>query len=433
MRLIQLPMFSASRRISVVARPAFFWKAVIGSAERTGGVGGVAEFRDGTAVVARADCAGRTEVVAETRLERLTSSMGGWVEGDDVAFDPPRLLLTSWIGGKAAGRGAGRAVRGAGVGEAAALGAVDVCASRPDGLLVRGADESVFLAGGAERAIVAVGAGGFGADFATGGAFGGTTGAGTVTGVATDDAALALFAAVTAVGGAALAVFSLGGFLVTRAGVDRSTTAGALDLCGVASSTAGGAVAAGCSAGSVSRGESASSRAPAVDLASGFAIGSVVGSAGGSVLAVVSVGVAAGDSAGGPGSVVSAGCAVAFALTLSAEGSGALAGSVAGGSAAILGASIGAAGAVTGGGWVARSDDGDASRVAVGSVRSWRKIGWMTTAQAKAPAKPSTPARPAARRDQVEPTEELARRGCRFGGVSGGGANPFGETNGTAG
>lgn len=56
----------------------------------------------------------------------------------------------------------------------------------------------------------------------------------------------------------------------------------------------------------------------------------------------------------------------------------------------------------------------------------------MTVAQAKAPIKPATPIKPTTRFDQGGRVAELARRGCRLGGVSGG-ASPSDEMEGATG
>ncbi len=78
MRPIQLPMLSAPRRISFAARPASFWKAVIGSLERAGGFGCTDEFRAGIATATDdGGGAGRVEAVTGGELERPISSMVG--------------------------------------------------------------------------------------------------------------------------------------------------------------------------------------------------------------------------------------------------------------------------------------------------------------------------------------------------------------------
>lgn len=86
-RPAQLAKLSVSRRISLAARPAFFWKAVMGSVERVGGCeGGATELWRGAAVVVGG--ADRAGAVIGTGLERLTNSIGGWVE-DGAAFVLP--------------------------------------------------------------------------------------------------------------------------------------------------------------------------------------------------------------------------------------------------------------------------------------------------------------------------------------------------------
>ncbi|HUM91334.1 MAG TPA: hypothetical protein PLM32_08140 [Candidatus Competibacter sp.] len=125
----QLPTFCASRRISLAARPASFRKSVMGSVERTGGLGGDAVgLRDGAAVATAGDDVDRVGVVDGEGLLRLTSMIGGGARSGVAVLGLVRLTnsmgggvegvsllgrLTNSIGAKAGGRRLEEAVLGA--------------------------------------------------------------------------------------------------------------------------------------------------------------------------------------------------------------------------------------------------------------------------------------------------------------------------------
>lgn len=257
-RPIQLPMFSASRRMSFAARPASFWKAVIGSAGRSGGFGGCADdgFRFGMmATVDDGVGVGRAGTVAGDGLERpissmrcrawseaslavavrLTSSIGRW-EGGGVVL-ALSVLLTSSIGGKAGERGLDRIISGLvprgiaalATGRARELGTV--------ALLVR---DRGFLAESEWRRTTtgAVGSADFGADFALEGAFLGfnVAGCGAGTGAATSNGGvLTLFSTAVAVAFALLVPVD---FVGVETGAERPT-AGATVFCRVTAAVDG--------------------------------------------------------------------------------------------------------------------------------------------------------------------------------------------------